>query len=218
MRAIGEAGYVMTGDPDPKLCKAMAMAITGDVGAGKSTVSGILKSKGWALIDADKVVADLWRTPGVINEAVKRWGEGILEDGAVVRARVAATIFNDRTEYNWTMSLLHPLVKKEMTLRVEALKKEGKPIAAEIQMLFEAGVAPWVTAKTFVTASRDTRLKRCLARGWDEAEMSRRESFFMSSEERMALSDFVIRNDGTLDDLRKTIGKIVDGGQWAFKK
>ena len=189
------------------------MAITGDVGAGKSTVSGILESKGWALIDADKVVASLWRTSEVIDAAVKRWGGGILENGAVARARIAALIFNDRTEYDWAMSLLHPLVKNEMRLRVEDLKGEGKPIVAEIQMLFEAGVAPWVTLKTFVTASRDIRLKRCLTRGWDEAEMSRRESFFMPSEKRMTLSDFVIRNDGSLEDLRKTVEKIVDSGQ-----
>jgi dephospho-CoA kinase len=177
------------------------MAITGDVGAGKSTVSGILESRGWALIDADKVVAGLWRTPDVIDAAVKRWGEGILESGAVARARIAALIFNDRAEYDWTMNLLHPLVKKEMQLRVET---------AEIQMLFEAGVAPWVTLKTFVTASRSVRLERCLARGWDEAEMSRREGFFMPSEERMALSDFVIWNDGTLDDLRKAVDNMCD--------
>ena len=184
------------------------MAITGDVGAGKSTVSRILESMGWALIDADKVVAGLWRTPGVINAAVERWGDGILENGDVVRARIAALIFNDRDEYNWTMSLLHPLAKEEMRLGVETLKEEGKPIAAEIQMFFESGVYPWVTLKTFVTASRETRLKRCLTRGWDKAEMSKRESFFMQSEERMALSDFVIRNDGSFDELRKVVDDI----------
>jgi len=125
-----------------------------------------------------------------------------------VRARIAAIIFNDKTEYGWAMKLLHPIVKKEMQLRVEEMKGEGRPIVAEIQMLFEAGVAPWVTMKMFVTASRRVRLERCLARGWDEAEMSRRESFFMKSEDRMALSDFVIRNDGTLEDLRRLIGRI----------
>jgi len=187
----------------------IVMAITGDVGAGKSTVSKILESMGWALIDADKVVAGLWRTQNVIDAAVARWGSGILEDGAVVRARVAAIIFNDRTEYDWTMALLHPLVKKEMNIRVEELKNEGRPIVAEIQMLFEAGVAPWVTVKTFVTALRRVRLERCQTRGWDEAEMSRRESFFMDSEGRMALSDFVIHNNGSLDDLRKTVEEMV---------
>lgn len=182
-----------------------AIAITGDVGAGKSTVSGIFESMGWALIDADKVVADLWRADSIIEAAVGRWGEGILENGAVVRARVGALIFADRAEYDWTMNLLHPLVRKEIQLRVETLKSEGRLIVAEIQMLFESGAAPWVTKKIFVTASRSIRLKRCLARGWDEAEMSRRESFFMPSEKRMALSDFVIRNDGSLDDLRETV-------------
>ena len=186
----------------------MVMAITGDVGAGKSTVSGMLKSMGWALIDADRVVADLWRTRGVIDAAVERWGDGILENGAVSHAGVAKLIFNDRAEYDWTMRLIHPLVKKEMRFRVETLKDEGKPLVAEIPMLFEAGVSPWVTLKTFVTASREVRLKRCAARGWDEAEMSRRESFFMPSGERMALSDFVIWNDGGLDELREAVEEV----------
>ena len=142
----------------------MAMAITGDVGAGKSTASGMFESRGWALIDADRIVADLWLTSGVTEAAVERWGKGILENGVVVHSRVGALIFNNRVEYNWAMSLLHPLVKKEMQLRVETLKSDGKPIVAEIPMLFEAGAAPWVTLKTFVTASRGVRLKRCLAR------------------------------------------------------
>ena len=186
-----------------------AIAVTGDVGAGKSTVSKILESMGWALIDADKVVADLWRTKDVIEAAVGRWGENILENGTVVHARVGALIFNDRAEYKWATGLLHPLVKKEMRFRVETLRGEGKPIVAEIPMLFEAGVASWVDLKVFVTAARDVRLKRCLARGWDEAEVSRRESFFIKSEERMALSDVVIWNNGSLDELRKTVEKTV---------
>ena len=160
-------------------------AVTGDVGAGKSTVSGILESMGWALIDADRIVADLWRTSGVMEAAVGRWGEGILENGAVARSKVGALIFGDRIEYDWAMNLLHPLVKKEMRLRVETLKGEGRPVVTEIPMLFEAGVEPWVDWKVFVAASRGVRLKRCLARGWDEAEMTRRESFFIPSEERM---------------------------------
>ena len=191
----------------------MVIAITGDVGAGKSTVSGIFESMGWALIDADRIVAGLWRTPEVIEAAAGRWGEGVMENGAVVHSRVGALIFGDRAEYNWAMNLLHPLVKKEILLHVEMWKKERKPIVAEVQMLFEAGVDPWVTLKAFVTASRDIRLKRCLARGWDEAEMSRRESFFMPSEERMALSDFVIRNDGSFGELHKVVGNVVGSGQ-----
>jgi len=50
----------------------VVMAITGDVGAGKSTVAGILGSMGWSLIDADKIVADIWRTQSVIDAAVER--------------------------------------------------------------------------------------------------------------------------------------------------
>ena len=186
------------------------MAITGDVGAGKSTASGMFVSMGWALVDADKIVADLWRASSVVEAAVERWGDGILENGAVVHSRVGALIFGDRAEYDWAMNLLHPLVKKKMRLCVEALLQERKSIVAEIPMLFEAGVPPWIDLKLFVTASSDVRLKRCLARGWDEDEMSRRESFFMTRDKRMELSDFVILNDGGLDELSKAIDSVCD--------
>jgi dephospho-CoA kinase len=184
------------------------MAVTGDVGAGKSTVSKMFESRGWVLIDADRVVADLWREPAVVSAAAARWGGGVLENGRVVHARVAAIIFSDMTEYAWTTGLLHPLVREEMSLRVNAQKREGKPVVAEIPMLFESGPAPWVTHKTFVAASREVRLKRCLTRGWDAAEVTRRESFFLPAEERMALSDFVIRNEGDLEELKRTVDAI----------
>ncbi|MDR2137292.1 MAG: dephospho-CoA kinase, partial [Synergistaceae bacterium] len=50
------------------------MAITGDVGAGKSTAARLFESLGGYLIDSDRVVADLWRTPAMTAAAVERWG------------------------------------------------------------------------------------------------------------------------------------------------
>ncbi|MDR1978869.1 MAG: dephospho-CoA kinase [Synergistaceae bacterium] len=194
------------------------MAITGDVGAGKSTVAKMFASLGGFLIDADRVVAELWRTPEVIEAAVGRWGEAVLdESGHVVHKRIAERIFGDQGEYDWVTGLLHPRVDKEIERRIDFLninflnlnqeKRSETPqwAVVEIPLLFEAGVAPWVTVTTFVTASRKTRAARCRARGWDEAEMTRRESFFLPSEERMARSDYVIRNDGGLEDLEKAV-------------
>jgi dephospho-CoA kinase len=78
----------------------------------------------------------------------------------------------------------------------------------EIPLLFETGVPPWVTDTMFVTASKETRANRCRKRGWSEAEMAKRESFFLASEERMKRSDYVIRNDGSLEELKKAVEKV----------
>ncbi|MDR1376783.1 MAG: dephospho-CoA kinase [Synergistaceae bacterium] len=181
------------------------MAITGDVGAGKSTVAKMFESLGGFLIDADQVVDQLWRTPEMIAAAVNRWGKTVLDESGNVRHKpVAERIFNDRGEYDWLTGLLHPRVMKEIEGRIDT-SRWG---IVEIPLLFEAGVPAWVTVTVFVTASRETRACRCRARGWNEAEMARRESFFLPSEERMRRSNHVIRNDGDLKRLKKSAEEI----------
>lgn len=183
-----------------------AVAVTGDVGAGKSTAARLFESLGGVRFDADAVVAELWRRPDIVGAAVGRWGSGILDsEGRVVFARAAARLFSSRTEYDWGCALLHPPVKAELARRVASLDPKRDWAVAEIPMLFESGVPDWVTATVFVTASRDVRAERCRARGWDDAELPRREAFFLPSEERAARSDFVVRNDGGLDDLERSV-------------
>jgi dephospho-CoA kinase len=203
------------------------MAITGDVGAGKSTAAKLFESLGGYLIDADRVVAELWLTPQVTAAAVGRWGEGILDEkGRVVHRFVAERIFADRMEYDWLMGFIHPLVGGEIDRRLrrlwenaeENVERNGNWAVVEIPLLFETGVSPWVTAKVFVTASRETRLERCRERGWDEAEMQRREGFFLPSHERIARADYVIRNDGDRDALKKAVMEIYSKEMRADKK
>ena len=156
--------------------------------------------------DADAVVAELWRRPDIVGAAVGRWGSGILDsEGRVVFAHVAARLFSSRAEYDWGCALLHPPAKAELARRVASLDPKRDWAVAEIPMLFESGVPDWATATVFVTASRDVRAERCRARGWDDAELPRREAFFLPSEERAARSDFVVRNDGGLDDLERSV-------------
>ena len=190
------------------------MAITGDVGAGKSKTADLFQKSlasypGCLRIDADRVAAELWRTPEVVTAAAGRWGSGNILDasGCVTHQAVAGIIFGDREEYDWLMKLLHPLIKKKIEEQI-ALLPENQWAVVEIPLLFEVGAPSWVTVSVFVTAPRETRVSRCRARGWDEAELRRREKFFIPSEERMALSDYVIHNDGSLDKLKKAVEDI----------
>lgn len=193
------------------MTRCTAIAVSGDVGAGKSTVSRLFEGLGGVLIDSDRVVADLWRRPDVIGTAVSRWGDGILDaDGRVVHAKIAERIFRDRVEYAWVCSLLHPLVEAVVRRRIDAARPEREWLVVEIPLLFETGVASWVTSTVFVTAARSLRLERCRARGWDDAELTRREAFFLPSGERMALSDYVIHNDGDREALEAAVRKIAD--------
>ena len=183
-----------------------AVAVTGDVGAGKFTAARLFESLGGTRFDADAVVAELWRCPDVVASAVGRWGPEILDsEGRAVPARIAARFFSSQAEYDWGCALLHPRVRAELARRVAALDPGREWAVAEIPMLFESGVPDWVSATVFVTAPWGVRMERCRARGWDEAELRRREAFFLPSEARIARSDFVVHNDGGLEDLERSV-------------
>ncbi|MDR1730460.1 MAG: dephospho-CoA kinase [Synergistaceae bacterium] len=185
------------------------MAVTGEPGAGKSTVSRLFEELGGFLIDADRIVAGLWRSPEIIDAAFQRWGKDVMdEEGHIRHASVAKIIFSDRGEYAWVTALLHPLVRKEIQSRIAQPDRKKTWTIVEIPLLFESGAPSWVTVKVFVTASRAVRLERCRSRGWSDADLAERESFFMDSEKRMALSDFVIRNEGSLEALKTLVEEV----------
>ena len=88
--------------------------------------------------------------------------------------------------------------------------EERRWAVVEIPMLFEVGRPDWLTSVVFVTAPWEVRVERCrVQRGWDEAELRRREGFFLPSEERMKRSDFVINNAGNLAALEADVRRIV---------
>lgn len=173
-------------------------AVTGEIGAGKSTVSAILaRLMGCRLVDADRVAAGIWTRPDVKEAAVSRWGNGILDaDGGIVKAEISRRIFADDDSYRFCNTLIHPLVMDE----IHGLADDSD-IVAEIPLLPEAGRPSWVGRAVYVMAGFAVRAERCRARGWDDGELRRREKFLLPERERIAVCDYVIRNEGSLPDL-----------------
>ncbi|MBQ7593400.1 MAG: dephospho-CoA kinase [Synergistaceae bacterium] len=168
-----------------------AIAITGDIGAGKSTVSKLLAEKlGCERLDADVVAKNLWLRDDVKAQAVNRWGEKILDaSGKILIPEIARIIFTDETEHEYCNKMLHPLVMSELKRRAaniinrefpstseQARKLEkvivsdnlshvtSKPenVVIEIPLLFEAGSSfDWINFVVYVTANFDVRAERC---------------------------------------------------------
>ena len=178
----------------------LVSAVTGDVGAGKSTLTAFWRERGASVIDADEIVRVLWTRPEIITAAGFRWGEGIFDGkGAVLPSRVAARAFADEKEYRWLCDLLHPLVRIEMERRAASL--DGW-IVAEIPLLFESGPPWWVDVSVYVTAPEEFRSLRNSVRGWNESEIPRRESFLLPSDEKRRRASLIMENSGTLDEFR----------------
>ena len=183
-------------------------AVTGEIGAGKSTVSKILaRLINCTLIDADVIAAEVWLRPDVKDMAASRWGNSILDaQGNIIKAEVARRIFADDEEYKFCNAMLHPLVMKEirrLTENVDAV--------VEIPLLPEAGRPEWIDRAVYVEADFNVRAERCRLRGWKNDELIRREKFLLPKTERIAVCDYIIRNEGSLSELERQALKFIRG-------
>jgi dephospho-CoA kinase len=189
---------------------SVVMALTGEPGAGKSTAVHWFSAHGAAVLDADQIVRTLWTGEDLPQAARERWGNSAFQpDGKINKKTVSQIIFSDEEEYRWLCGKIFPVVYEEMR---KNLPCSGISVV-EIPMLFEAGRPEWVDRVLFMTADSEIRVRRNSFRGLDAVELSRREKFFLSREERIKRSDWVICNDGDLEKLYISLQKI-----WAILK
>lgn len=183
----------------------LVVGLTGDVGAGKSTVGRIWKELGAAVIDADTLAKDLWKEPDVLQQALNRWGPEIVDHaGKLIPSRVASIVFENPDEYRWLCDLLHPRVRVRLERYVES---SNGWIVVEIPLLFEGGIPWWVDMTVYVVAPVETRVARNTHRGWNLAEIHRRESWLLPREEKIGRAHLVLENDRTLECLKTDLAE-----------
>lgn len=180
----------VTGNP-------LILGLAGGIGAGKSAVAAILAGMGYLVIDSDKDAKAALDRPEVVGQLVQWWGQSILDaDGRVNRAAVAKIIFADPSQRTRLEALVHPLIKADRGRLADRARADGRPgVVLDAPLLFEAGSDAECDAVIFVDAPRDLRLGRIAARGWDAAEMDRRENAQLPLEEKRRRSDVVVIND-----------------------
>ena len=185
----------------------LVVGLTGDVGAGKSTVSAFWESEGAHLIDADRIVSDLWASHPFRREAAARWGEEILVgDRGIDRDKIASIVFENPLEYRWLCDSLHPVVRRVMENRICSL--DGW-VVADIPLLFEGGVPWWVDTTVYVTAPFETRVERNSNRNWTAGELRRREKHLLPQSTKIKLADEVLDN---ANDMQLLLEKARDIG------
>jgi dephospho-CoA kinase len=182
------------------LSRPIAVAITGGMGAGKSTALASFRRHGAATVSSDEIVHHLLRTdPDVKHALVERFGEEILgTDDVPDRERIALRVFRDRDALDWLEKLLHPLVSHEyLEWREELAKLPNAPAVCvtEVPLLYEAGGEPRFDKVVVITAPPQLREARRGGRKDD------RESRLLPEREKAKRGDFVYVNTGTPDEL-----------------
>jgi dephospho-CoA kinase len=186
------------------------VGLTGGLGAGKSTALAALAELGAATLSSDAVVHELLGTDEVLHELVTRLGPGVVDDGGVDRAAVAERVFEHAEDREWLEGLLWPRVGERMAAwREEVAAADPPPPAAvvEVPLLFEAGMAEAFDRTIAIVAREDVRAGRAGERG--HAAVDERAGRQLSQDEKSERADFTVRNDGTPDELKSQLSRVL---------
>src|SRR3954452_18868343 len=202
--------------PPPRRTKAPSprvpfVGLTGGLGSGKSEALRALGELGAATLSPDAVVAELLSGEELRDEIVSRLGPEVAPDGSLDRSAVAERVFGDEEERKWLEGMLWPRVgERVMQWRTEVEALEPPPPAAvvEVQLLFEAGMENAFDCTIAVVADEEVRAERAGQRG--HAAVNERAAAQLSQEEKAQRADFTVRNDGTLEELRVTLSRLLD--------
>ena len=188
--------------------RAFRVGLTGGLAAGKSTVGALLRRAGMQVVDADRLVEDLYR-PGATGSAIVRrlFGADFLEpDGTVDRPRLAARIFADAGARRRLEAEIHPLVREVF----EAMAGDAPGIIVlEASLLVEAGWTDGFDMIVTVEANPSARRQRATDRGLDPEAAASRIAAQSGEESRCAAADVVLHNDGTLAELEHQVEALV---------
>jgi dephospho-CoA kinase len=188
--------------------RPLAVAITGGIGAGKSTALEAFRRHGAATVSSDEIVHHLLATdPEVKRALVERLGDGILGDeGAPDRERIALRVFKDRDALDFLERLLHPLVSREyMTWREQLANLPNPPdvCVTEVPLLYEVGAEKRFDKVVVITAPSKLREAR---RGGKKDD---REARLISDREKAARADFTYVNTGTPAELDAWVADVM---------
>lgn len=195
--------------PAAAVTKPLVIGLTGSIGGGKSTAAEILRGMHCMVIDADADAKAALDRPDVRESLVAWWGPKILtSDGTVDRKAVASIVFEKPDERTRLERLVHPIVRRSRADLIARAAAEGREVVvADVPLLYEAGVDAECDVVIFIDAPREKRLARVASRGWDEAEMTRREAAQLPVADKKARADERIENAGTPADLARSLGE-----------
>jgi len=173
-----------------------SVAITGEIGAGKSTLARIWGKMGANVFDLDSLAKNQWSRPEIQLAASARWGEGLFPGGVPDYKKLAEHVYLDVDEYRFAIGQIHPGAIAEATRLFHNL---GGWVVFEIPLLYETGWFDLIDCVICVTSTDDLRMARSSSRGWREDEIAVREQYLIGSPKKQAMSDIVLCNIGSLE-------------------
>lgn len=195
--------------------KPYLVGLTGGLASGKSTVAGWLRDAGLQVVDADQLVADLYRPRAAGAAAVRDlFGASVLTpEGGVDHRALADEVFGDPAARRTLEQAIHPLVRRrfeEIAAAAGAAPAPRPVVVLEATLLVEAGYSPGFDLIVTVEAAPETRLRRAVARGLREDEARARLAAQGDGERRRQGAHRVLANDGDPAALRRQVDALLE--------
>jgi len=188
------------------------VGLTGSVGTGKSTAANFFEELGAYIIDWDELAREVTRPHSKAwKEIVEYFGRGILnEDLTINRQKLADIVFSDKEKVTKLNQIVHPEVFKEderITNEIKSLAPDAL-IIKDIPLLFELTRPIYVDKTIVVSISEQTQLRRLEERGMSRKDAKNRIKSQLPLEEKIKSADFVINNDGPLEETKRQVEEI----------
>ena len=187
----------------------LRVALTGGIGSGKSLVGEILEELGALVIDSDQLAREVIErgSPGY-EEVVTAFGDSILSEGQIDRAKLAAVVFKEEDLRKKLESIIHPLVR-EAAEKLARNLPSGAILVNQIPLLVESDGAKRFDYVITVSADEEIRRERLRLRGLKDYEITERMAAQVADLDREKIANYILRNDGSIDELNRAVEELM---------
>ena len=183
-----------------------AVALTGGIATGKSTVAKFFSFFGFTVIDADNIAHEVLDQQ--YKAVGKLFGDKVIKNKKVKRKKLGKIVFKDEEKRKELEALVHPLIYEEIERLSEAEDRLAKPYLIDIPLFFETKRYP-IERSLLVYADKKTQIKRLMHReGYSKKEAKRRIDSQLDIEKKRKKSDYIIDNMDDLNHLKNECERV----------
>jgi dephospho-CoA kinase len=184
----------------------LKVGITGGIGSGKTEVCKILEKIGEKVLSADLMAKQFTENDqDVKNQLKKIFGEKVFDkDNNLNRKLLADIVFQNKGLKDRLDRIIHPFVFEAIEVEIKKIEFTHEMIFIEAALIFESGMEEMLDYVVVVDSDEEKRINRVQQR--DKKDILQIQNIFksqMSTEEKLKKADFVIMNNGTIEDLEK---------------
>ena len=184
--------------------KKLKVAVTGNIGSGKTTFVKFLAEKGYPVIQADDVSKDiLANDPDVKEKIIDTFGADAFVGTKINKTYLSKQIFSDSKKLKKINSILHPLVRE----KIESISKNyfltNNIVFVEVALVYESKIESMFDFIVLITSDKDLRIKRVIeSNKMSEKDFNNRNNNQLDDKDKIMKADFTFSNNGSLEDLK----------------